>query len=86
MMERFIFEVHEYNDIIYGYEINWLTWAQAKAGFDCHFEIQGRTRGYLVVTNNRYITRQEALTFATTHFKGLHITKTVDLSTVSMEK
>jgi len=74
-----VYEIHEYEGKIYGSIIDWKPSWQAIRDYEVHFNFRGQEAHYLLLSDDRSITRQEALDFATCLFEKKYRTIHIEL-------
>lgn len=72
------YEIHEYEDQIYGSIIDWKPSWQAQREYDISFDIRGKNAHYILVTNDASILRREAISFAVALYEKKYILNSID--------
>jgi hypothetical protein len=73
------YEIHEWEGKLYGSIIDWKPSWQAIRDYEVHFDFRGQEAHYLLLSDDRSITRQEALVFATCLFEKKYRTIHIEL-------
>lgn len=71
--------IWEYEGSIYGSIIDWKPSWQAVRDYEVHYDFRGQEAHYLLLSDDRSITRNEALDFATRLFEKKYRTISIEL-------
>lgn len=73
------YEIWEYADVIRGRIIDEKSWWQALKDYPVSYDLRGREAHFILLTNDAYITRDDAINFAKAVHEGKVRRYTVDL-------